>query len=400
MQVAVIGGGLQGCCLAMELAGAGVQVDLYDRAPDLLMGASSCNEGKLHLGYVYANDPSLASARLMARGATMFASLMRRWIGEGVDVMIGSAPFHYVVPRGSLLPADEIERHLHACHRIACDLTSGAPDYFGEDYRESPRRLRKHPSYDPTHVAAVFRTSEVAIDPEAMATLIRERIASEPNIQSILGATVERVSSLGSGLTLCFSKAGASFHESYAHVINASWDGRLAIDAALGIVPSQPWLFRFKHFARIRSSSPHHLPSTTIVLGPYGDIVDYRNGDYYLSWYPATLTGRSSELTPPAWTADLSQCEASDMLRAILSGLAQFVPGIADVSFEEFQPDNIKGGVIFAWGKTDIDDRRSELHQRANIGPQHYGRYHSVDTGKLTTAPLFAKMTADRILSC
>ena len=385
----------------MELERAGARVDLFDRVGDLLARASSCNEGKLHLGYVYANDPSLASARLMVRGATTFSSLLRRWIGDSLDGMQASAPFHYAVPRTSQLSADNIERHFRACHSIACDAAPGAPDYFGEDYREPPVRLSEPPGYDPENVEAVFRTREIAIDAEAMATLIRRRIAGAPNIRPILGANVERISMSGSRITVHFSKEGNAFQEGYDHVINASWDGRLALDASLGIVPPQPWLFRFKCFARVRApaASGLRLPSTTIVLGPFGDIVDFRNGEYYLSWYPAALTGRSCEIEPPAWTASLPEATARDMFRAIRSGISRFVPGVAALSLDDFQPGNLKGGVIFAWGKTDIDDPQSVLHERANIGPQHHGRYHSINTGKLTMAPLFAKITVDRILS-
>jgi hypothetical protein len=38
------------------------------------------------------------------------------------------------------------------------------------------------------------------------------------------------------------------------------------------------------------------------------------------------------------------------------------------------------------------------LHHRYAIGPRTRGRYHTVDTGKLTMAPLFGKAVADRIV--
>ena len=86
MRVAVLGGGLQGCCVAMALASAGVQVDLYDRNEALLNEASVRNEGKLHLGYVYAHDHSLQTARLMLLGAAAFAPLLRRWSLSGIGL--------------------------------------------------------------------------------------------------------------------------------------------------------------------------------------------------------------------------------------------------------------------------------------------------------------------------
>ena len=49
------------------------------------------------------------------------------------------------------------------------------------------------------------------------------------------------------------------------------------------------------------------------------------------------------------------------------------------------------------WG--DIDDPDSALHERHTIGATSFGRYHSVDTGKLTTAPLFAHRLGATILA-
>src|SRR5207253_2589568 len=62
MHVAVLGGGLQGCSTALALAERGVRVTLFDRNSQLLHGAALANEGKIHLGYMYAGDPSLNTA--------------------------------------------------------------------------------------------------------------------------------------------------------------------------------------------------------------------------------------------------------------------------------------------------------------------------------------------------
>src|SRR5215216_5630048 len=109
MRVAVLGGGLQGACVAMELASTGITVDLYDKNDQCLTQASAQNEGKIHLGYLYANDPTLRTARTMVKGSIMFSSLLRRWIGSDVDSIPVSAPFYYVVHRESLLSVVEIE---------------------------------------------------------------------------------------------------------------------------------------------------------------------------------------------------------------------------------------------------------------------------------------------------
>jgi hypothetical protein len=63
----------------------------------------------------------------------------------------------------------------------------------------------------------------------------------------------------------------------------------------------------------------------------------------------------------------------------------------------ESRPILVDAGAIVAYGKTDVDDASSALHDRTQIGVTSIEGYHSVDPGKLTTAPLFAKRAADRV---
>ncbi len=85
-------------------------------------------------------------------------------------------------------------------------------------------------------------------------------------------------------------------------MVNALWDGRLAVDAASGVAPERRWLYRLKHYVRVRAPSvARAIPSTTVVLGPYGDVVSYGNGEVYLSWYPAGMLATSSEIVRPPW---------------------------------------------------------------------------------------------------
>ena len=51
---------MQGCCIALVLADRGARVTLYDRNDALMTQAAVVNEGRMHLGYIYAADASLA----------------------------------------------------------------------------------------------------------------------------------------------------------------------------------------------------------------------------------------------------------------------------------------------------------------------------------------------------
>src|SRR4029077_9220616 len=63
MRVGVLGGGLQGCCTALALAERGAEVILFDKNDALLSRVAVANEGKIHLGYMYAGDPTLSTAK-------------------------------------------------------------------------------------------------------------------------------------------------------------------------------------------------------------------------------------------------------------------------------------------------------------------------------------------------
>jgi len=80
-----------------------------------------------------------------------------------------------------------------------------------------------------------------------------------------------------------------------------------------------------------------------------------------------------------------------------VGGLAAVGPEVAALPGSDLAAADLTGGVIFAWGTSDIDDPRSGLHNRFAIGPHTVGRYHSVDTGKLTMAPLYAQMVGERV---
>ncbi|MEN3332078.1 MAG: hypothetical protein V7641_1443 [Blastocatellia bacterium] len=403
MRVAVLGGGLQGACIAMELASAGIKVDLYDKNSRCLTQASAQNEGKIHLGYVYANDRTLKTARTMVRGALAFSPLLRRWLGPDLDSLSISAPFHYVVHRQSLLSVVEVENHLQSSHTIALEEGRALPlDYFGADYRVPPARMSESECesvFNRQVVAAAFKTSEVGIDPETLALLVRRRLDTDPNIECLLQTYIHGVEPDHQGITVAFERAGLRARERYDHVVNTLWEGRLAIDQTAGIAPPRPWLYRIKYYLRLRAPQvAATLPSTTIVLGPFGDIASFDNGGLYLSWYPAGMRGVSSEVSPPDWPLVLDAATAIEVRQAILNGLVNIVPSVANLTMAAVESCEVKAGIIFAWGQTDIDDHASLLHERQAIGPQSRGRYHTVDTGKLTMAPLFGKLVADRII--
>jgi glycine/D-amino acid oxidase-like deaminating enzyme len=386
--VAVLGAGIQGTCLALALARRGVGVDLYDGHPAPLMGASVHGEGKLHLGFVYANDPLGATHRLMVRGSLLFAPIVEALAGLSPAGLVPSSPFHYAVAADSLHDAERLESHYGAvaeCIREQQRDCGGL--YLGQPIREPFRRLSDSQlaaRFDPASVSAVFETAERAVQTPRLAERLRRVLAEDQPIRfhgatEVLAARIES----GLGVRLRLAQGGREREVLYPVAVNCLWDGRLALDASAGIVPERPWLFRYKASLGIRTGTPSAaLPSATLVLGPYGDLVNFGNGDYYLSWYPSFKLGQT--------------IDRGSTIRQGLAGMAAYVPGL-DALAGPGCAHELGGGVIFAWGSTDIDDPGSGLHQRWAIGPECHGPYLSIDTGKYTMAPLFALQAAEQV---
>jgi hypothetical protein len=392
---------MQGVCTALELADRGAHVELIDRAADLMTGAAIANEGKIHLGFVYGADRTLRTARKMIQGAMVFAPIVRRWVGTAFDDVAVSDGFIYAVHKESQLTAEEVQAHLHRCTDMIADATARPDaDYFGKDL-PPPFRLSKSDlaaSFNSEQVQAAFRTNELAIDPIGLAAVLKARVRLDPRIKVRLGRRVVGLLTKSRGPAVATDGAEGPEVSRYDHVVNALWDGRLAADATRGEVPSRPWLHRFKYGIRISApSASTTIPTVVFVQGPLGDVVRYSDGTWYLSWYPACLLGTSSALAPPDWR-DEGKTHSAQITEDTVNAFANLITSLRGFGSDQIAEATLLGGMITAWGRTDIGDPGSELHNRYDIGIHSADGFHSIDTGKYTMAPLFACLCADRIV--
>jgi hypothetical protein len=217
-------------------------------------------------------------------------------------------------------------------------------------------------------------------------------------IRVVVDALVTSVSAIDRRVKVSTGADSALNLGPYDHVINCAWGGRPALDKTAGLHFQGPWTFRMKYF--LSATAPPRtavLPSTTVVLGGFGDLVDYGIGEYYLSWYPSGRLGWSTDLAPPAWPTRPDAAKAIDIANGTLDNLESVIPGVGELRMQNVESPDVHGGLIYSLGNTDVDNPTSEFHRRSDIGPRSVGGYHSMDTGKYTTAPLFAMQVADRV---
>jgi hypothetical protein len=399
--VAVIGGGLQGAGLAIELSMRGFRIELFEKRDECLSQASLNNEGKVHLGFVYAGDRSLETARLLSRGGFRFAPVLQRWLESSINLRV-SLPFHYVVHRESQIASDELEAiylKIGAINREHSAIEGN--HYLGREVFRPMQRLDRAEAQalvDPSLISDVFKSPELAVDPIPLTTALRRRLADDPAITVHTKTAVTAVERLTDRVKIMTGLGSAGNWHAFDQVINTTWEDLVFLDNTAGIAAQGKWCFRVKYFLRGRLFGPAALcPSATIVLGPFGDVVQFTDGEFVLSWYPVGRRQWSDALRLDIEAMSLTSDEKEQVGKGILEGLARIFPeslGRCDLATAQL---DLKGGIILALGSTDIDQKDSQLHKRSQIGPRSFGRYHTVDTGKWTMAPLFAEILSARI---
>ena len=401
MKVGVLGGGLQGCCAALALAER-CDVVLFDRNPALLSRTAIANEGKIYLGYMYAGDPTFATARTMMKGALAFAPFMQRYIGHATGWAQTSAAASYVVHRDSQHDVAEVTAYLNKVHQLIRDAAEARPSaYFGLDLMAPLRpwsAKAREAAFNPEVILAAFDTPEVAIRPDQLARDLRACVTNHPRIEVRLDRRVSKAERDRDTIRLTSEGAEGAAVDRFDHVVNALWDGRLALDDSMGLRPDRRWLYRLKYGVTFRLPADVEAPpSATVISGPFGEVVYHPDRSVYLTWYSECLHGLSQELSPPDWPTCPAEPLHSKIVHRTIATMADIVPSLKALEAKHVDAQ-VRGGVIFAWGATDIYDPSSELHRRSEIGVHSVGNYHSIDPGKLTMAPYFADICADRII--
>jgi hypothetical protein len=339
----------------------------------------------------------------MIRGALSFGPFLSRHLGIDIGSIAVSQPASYVVHRDSQRDPETVGRYLDEVHRMILEASrDDGANYFGRDLSRPPRRwseAERAAAFDPGVAVEAFDSEEVAVNPVWLADALRERIRTDAAIETRPGHEVLAVEDAQHPVVTAKGPSGTA-REKYDHVVNALWEGRLAVDATLGLGPKRPWLHRLKYGVSFRlPDGMKRPPSATFVSGPFGEVVTYADGLIYLTWYPVCLAGLSSDVTPPAWPTYPGEPQRTRLLTGTLESMSGFVRALRGVDAADLADITVRGGTIVAWGATDIYDIGSELHRRYEIGVTTHGRYHSLDPGKLTMAPYFAQRLANRVLA-
>jgi glycine/D-amino acid oxidase-like deaminating enzyme len=380
-----------GVCTALELARRGRRATLVDGASALIQGASRWNEGKIHLGFLYAADATSNTAARLLPGGLAFTDLVERLVDRRIDAFATDDDDFYLVHRASVVDADAFAAYAERTASMVRDLASAprAPRYLSDAPRAAVRRLSTSELATITQsndVVAGFRVPERSISTIPVADLLCGAVLAEPRIEVHLDTMITGVRRRDHGrFDICTTASTSIDLSGFDIVVNALWEGRPAVDATLGMSPPAPWSHRFR--AAVFGCAPAHtLPSAVVCTGPFGDVKQYADGRVYLSWYDAGLLAEGHALEPPRDSAKLTPERAAAVQTATLATLTNFFPAVARIS-EKADEMAVRGGWVYAVGQGSLADRASSLHQRDKFEMFAEDGYISIDTAKYSLAP-------------
>lgn len=400
-RIAILGGGILGVCTALELAQRGRHVTLIEGATDLLQGASRWNEGKIHLGFLYAADPTLSTATRLIPGGLAFAGLIARLVGGSIGELTTTDDDVFLVHRNSVVDANSFETYAARTAGLIREaaLAADAPHYFTNMKSAAARALSPSELASLTQsedVVAGFAVPERSVSTVPIADLLSRAVRAEARIEVHTSTWVNGVRKRDDGRwDVLTSSSSPAEHQKFDVVVNALWEGRLAVDASAGVVPPAPWSHRFR--AGLFGQAPGSaLRSAVLCTGPFGDVKRYGDGRVYLSWYEAGLIAEGNALEPPRDAAVLTPDRRVTVERETLAALSRYFPPVTELREHATQLE-VHGGWVYAIGQGSLADRASTLHQRDKFNVTIDAGYISVDTAKYSLAPWLANRVARMI---
>jgi glycine/D-amino acid oxidase-like deaminating enzyme len=376
---------MMGCSLALLLARKKIRVTLFEGANEPMSKTARWNEGKIHLGYLYAADRSLDTARELIPGGVAFRPIVEDLIDGSIESHMTRDDDIYLTHTRSVIDAGSMLQYFNSVSDLVA-VESGAGIQPIQLSGAELSKITANPD-----VVAGFRIPERSVNTNWLADRLAERVKSERLIDLRCNYLVTSLSK-DTGRWDVITHRGNC--DGFDVVINALWEGRSVIDSAVGRSFEQSLSYRYR-VALFMQVPETNIENVVIATGPFGDIKNYDGRHLYLSWYPAGLLLDCHQQNAPA-TPTINDDQKQQILNAMIAGLGEYFPVVLDFP-KRAQQLFIAGGWVVARGKGLLSDPASTLHRRDEIGIRRDDTYYSIETGKYSVAPWLASRLADEL---
>lgn len=386
-RVVVIGAGVGGCFSALELAEVKnpdgtpkYSITLIEKQPEVLRGSSDKTPGRAGLGFHYVHIPT---ALMYLRETVAF----QRKFGAVRDFRVGATlPEHapvrhgrYVITKDSKPSKEEILRTysaIQAEYQRLVDLDP-ANAVFGPPknlFRVlDPSEYQQHVNMDKADICV--ETAEHLLDWPEFRKYIIDKLEQCPNIKIRTGVSVNEIKTAATDASLpspyMVMAARASREESHPanFVINCTWENIRQLNATAKLTSPQVRSNRLKALIFVKlPESLREMNSYFFCMGPHAMFSNLGNGVAAMTYAPDTSMDTSTDEVVPEriqrfLNGSATLDEKSRKAKAILAGVAQYIPGIAHAEIID-----VYFGIVQTNGTVDIFDHKSQFNQRDYSG--------------------------------
>lgn len=336
MNILVIGGGIFGCSISLELSKFGFNVTLIEKDSDIMGNASKCNHNRIHYGYHYPR--SIETAVQSLDGLLSFLTTYK-------DSIISDFPNYYAISSNqSQVNANE--------YKLFCDTVGIS---YHNEY-PSPNIM------NPTLIEESFKVNEPIFDWDVLKKIIKDKL-NNSNIQLKLNTK--------------FSKE----YKNYDFIINCSYSGINNVNNIMGVP-----LLKFKLQDVLIPIFEYNHPKIglTVMDGPFCSIMPKGNTPNQFLLYHAKYSILKE-------TEDINLDPIEDIsynLNLIKQDSINYFPFIKDVTFIDYWRTTRAIPIV------NNDERLSKI-----ITYPTNPNFITVFSGKVSTCVKIAKQIKNGLLS-
>lgn len=361
VDILVVGGGVFGSLVALELSKKGFSVKLLEKNSSLMTGASLNNQNRLHLGYHYPRD--LETARQCQRGFEEFKRRYPNCILGGFDNI------YMISAENSKVSMDE---YLKFCEQAKLpvdlvELGNFEPPIFNSE--------------------GGLYTNEVVYDCQILKELVTDELLQN-NVEVKCNAKVDRMKEVSEGFISFFNEERISSKA----VVNCTFSNLNSFNKYLGL-DGNTLQYELTVVPVIKWRPQEKLVGITVMDGPFFTVLPHgKSGNYLLYHVEHTVTQTVvGDTYPDSWANPkeaVGKDEAKLLCQKMISAAMRWVPDLRHAEYIDFL-----ASVRVVLPYEDATDRRPSIIERLTTDAPFY----TVFSGKIDHSIWVSKDLANKL---
>lgn len=257
-RIAVVGAGIFGCHIAMELSKLNVEIYLFEKNSSILSGATSNSQNRIHLGLHYPRDMETALQSIVG---------FNKFVAKYPESTFRNFNNYYSVANsGSKITFEQFIKF------------SEEAKIFISEVKTPPERFL----HDTEMFGTLYKCNEAILDTKLLQGQLRENLETS-QIKLNLGEEVISVESIGDYYSLTTEKSEYSFDL----VIRATYNCDSIISRSINLNSEK---FEFQNTVIAILNSNEKAFGLTVVDGDYLTVLPYGRTGSFLAYAPTIST--------------------------------------------------------------------------------------------------------------